>query len=124
MCSNLKAANPCFLETEFIQRLSESAFLTASSTTFNPSAACSDVHHRSSVSMSLTCISCSPLDGRPKPCMRMLLEASRAAPHDLPPDMDFFQVPLKMAHTDAPTTALPLPPTTLPPAPPPLPPLP
>ena len=50
--------------------------------------------------------------------MRMLLEASRAAPHDLPPDMDFFQVLLKMAHTDAPTTALPLPPPTLPPPPP------
>ncbi len=33
-----------------------------------------------------------PLDGRPKPCMQMLLEASRDCPRDLPPDMEFFQV--------------------------------
>lgn len=36
---------------------------------------------------------CSPLHGRPKSCMRLLLEASRATPQDLPPDMEFFQVP-------------------------------
>jgi len=33
-----------------------------------------------------------PLEGRPKACMQMLLEASQASPKDLPPDMDFFQV--------------------------------
>ncbi|DBA96280.1 TPA: hypothetical protein ACH3X3_002462 [Trebouxia sp. C0006] len=32
-----------------------------------------------------------PLEGRPKACMQMLLEASRANPQDLPPDMDFVQ---------------------------------
>ncbi|KAL3141117.1 hypothetical protein ABBQ38_003470 [Trebouxia sp. C0009 RCD-2024] len=34
----------------------------------------------------------SPMLGRQKSCMRMLLEASRSAPQDLPPDMEFFQV--------------------------------
>ena len=35
--------------------------------------------------------------------MRMLLEASRAAPHDLPPDMDFFQVPTIWSENDTQT---------------------
>lgn len=42
--------------------------------------------------MLVSMVLCSPLLGRPKSCMRMLLEASRAAPQDLPPDMEFFQV--------------------------------
>ena len=59
---------------------------------------------------SLTCMLCSPLDpldARPKPCMRMLLEASRAAPQDLPPDMEFFQVPLHLKMADSPPSSPP-----------------
>ena len=40
-----------------------------------------------------------PLEGRTKACMQMLLEASRANPEDLPPDMDFFQVCLFPSNT-------------------------
>ena len=50
---------------------------------------------------------CRPPEGPIKPCMRMLLEASRAAPQDLPPDMDFFQVSTSLInHSSVPLRAI------------------
>ena len=130
-CHTMKAAILCFLAPEHVQQLINFANFTLHSPPPSPISrppsnpkclltlppSCAAISRCIVVAIyvgSLTRVLCSPLDGRPKPCMRMLLEASRAAPQDLPPDMEFFQVPLhlKMARRSAP----PPPPWGLPPS--------